>query len=71
MTVRCDNCGTAVSDRYVRVAVPPELDAPRVCPHCPDRVRGPDGRARLARSHRGDGGGVATHQEAREGLSDD
>jgi len=35
----CQNCGGHVTDRYVRVFTPEDLDAPRVCPNCPDLTR--------------------------------
>lgn len=48
----CQNCGTTVTDRYVRVFTPEGQDNPRVCPDCDDLVR--DGAdVRPARSPRG------------------
>lgn len=38
----CQNCGSVVSKQFVRVFSPNEDHGPRVCPHCPDKVR--DGR---------------------------
>lgn len=35
----CQNCGSYVTDRYAKVFTPPEMENPRVCPHCPDKVR--------------------------------
>lgn len=35
----CQNCGAFVSKQFVRVMVPEDLDAPRVCPECPDIMR--------------------------------
>lgn len=47
----CQNCGSFVTPAYVRVFVPEELDHPRVCPQCEDKIReGPD--VRDARSPR-------------------
>jgi hypothetical protein len=39
----CQNCGSHVTERYVRVFTPGEYDAPRVCPSCEDMTRGADG----------------------------
>ena len=45
----CGNCGSFVTQRYVRVFTPEETDNPRVCPYCDDLVR--DGNTvRQARS---------------------
>lgn len=47
----CKNCGSFVTERYVRVFAPPGLDTVRVCPKCEDKVR--DGASvREARSKR-------------------
>lgn len=35
----CESCGSFVTADYVRVFTPEELDKPRACPHCPDKVR--------------------------------
>jgi NAD-dependent SIR2 family protein deacetylase len=35
----CENCGGFVTDSYVRVFAPPELDTVRVCPNCEDKLR--------------------------------
>lgn len=35
----CQNCGSFVTDQYVRVFAPEGMDAPRACPACPDMVR--------------------------------
>lgn len=35
----CKNCGAFVTERYVRVFSPPELDTVRVCPRCEDMIR--------------------------------
>lgn len=41
----CANCGAAVTRAYVRVFVPEDVDAPRACPRCPDKIRdGPNVR---------------------------
>lgn len=48
----CNNCGSSVSERYVRVFAPDETRGPRVCPNCEDLVR--DGaEVREARATRG------------------
>ncbi|QLG60453.1 DUF7563 family protein [Halorarum salinum] len=48
----CNNCGSLVSERYVRVFAPDEARGPRVCPNCEDLVR--DGaEVREARATRG------------------
>jgi hypothetical protein len=47
----CQNCGSFVTEQYARVFTPDGIDAPRVCPHCEDKVR--DGASvREARSVR-------------------
>ncbi len=47
----CQNCGSFVTERYVRVFAPEGFTAPRVCPWCEDMVR--DGsEIRKARSRR-------------------
>lgn len=35
----CQNCGSAVTEAYVRVFAPDGMDNPRVCPFCEDKVR--------------------------------
>ncbi len=48
---KCYNCGEHVTERYVRVFTPDDVNEPRVCPQCPDKVR--DGaEIREARSQR-------------------
>jgi hypothetical protein len=48
----CDNCGSFVTEAYVRVFSPPEMDTVRVCPNCEGKLR--DGAdVREARSSRG------------------
>lgn len=53
----CQNCGGFVTEQYVRVFAPSGMDAVRVCPNCPDKLR--DGaeirEAKTART-RGDRG---------------
>jgi hypothetical protein len=39
----CRNCGSHVTERYVRVFTPDGVDAARVCPNCEDMTRGADG----------------------------
>jgi len=39
MSPECQNCGSFVTSRYVRVFTPNDVDAPRVCPWCEDKVR--------------------------------
>ena len=47
----CQNCGSFVTQAYVRVFTPQELEDPRVCPDCEDKLR--DGaEVREARSNR-------------------
>ncbi|SEW11748.1 DUF7563 family protein [Halobacterium jilantaiense] len=47
----CQNCGSFVTEDYVRVFTPNEHSAPRVCPNCEDKIR--DGAdVREARSTR-------------------
>lgn len=35
----CDNCESFVTAQYVKVFTPPDVDQPRACPRCPDKVR--------------------------------
>lgn len=35
----CNNCGSSVSKRYVKVFARDETSGPRVCPYCEDVVR--------------------------------
>ena len=35
----CENCGSFVTEQYVRVFAPPEMTTVRVCPECPDMIR--------------------------------
>lgn len=47
----CSNCGSFVTEQYVRVFAPPGYENVRVCPGCEDKVR--DGASvREARSKR-------------------
>ncbi|WP_443984563.1 DUF7563 family protein [Halorientalis marina] len=47
----CQNCGSFVTEDYVRVFTPEVHDGPRVCPNCEDKIR--DGNdVREARSSR-------------------
>jgi hypothetical protein len=47
----CQNCGSFVTEAYVRVFAPEGLENPRVCPNCEDKLR--DGAdVREARSKR-------------------
>ena len=49
---QCRNCEAFVTDAYVRVFAPNDMDAVRVCPNCEDKLR--DGaEVREARSTRG------------------
>lgn len=36
---KCRNCGGFVTENYVRVFAPPEIDGVRVCPNCEDKLR--------------------------------
>ena len=48
----CQNCGAFVTDAYARVFTPRDVEDPRVCPDCTDKIR--DGAdVRTARSSRG------------------
>ncbi len=47
----CQNCGSFVTPAYARVFTPNDVDEPRVCPNCEDKVR--DGtEVRAARAPR-------------------
>jgi hypothetical protein len=35
----CQNCGGFVTEQYVRVFAPSEMETVRVCPQCPDKLR--------------------------------
>ena len=35
----CENYEGFVTDNYVRVFAPPELDTVRVCPNCENKIR--------------------------------
>jgi hypothetical protein len=35
----CENCEGFVTETYVRVFAPPELDTVRVCPNCENKIR--------------------------------
>lgn len=47
----CQNCGGHVTKDYARVFTPTDVDQPRVCPNCPDKLRD-DGKVREARASR-------------------
>lgn len=48
----CKNCGSFVTDEYVRVFAPEGLSDPRVCPSCDDKVRdGADVREARSKRH--------------------
>jgi NAD-dependent SIR2 family protein deacetylase len=47
----CLNCDSYVSEQYVKVFAPDELDSVRVCPHCEDKMRDGNG-VREARAPR-------------------
>jgi hypothetical protein len=36
---QCANCGGFVTENYVRVFAPVEMDTVRVCPNCEDKLR--------------------------------
>jgi len=47
----CNNCGSFVTETYVRVFAPDGMETVRVCPNCEDKLR--DGaEIREARSKR-------------------
>lgn len=35
----CQNCESFVTTQYSRVFTPDNVDSPRVCPYCPDKLR--------------------------------
>jgi NAD-dependent SIR2 family protein deacetylase len=47
----CQNCGSFVTEDYVRVFAPDGMERPRVCPNCEDLVRDGNG-VREARAKR-------------------
>jgi hypothetical protein len=46
-----ENCGGFVTEQYVRVFAPSEMDSVRICPNCPDLLR-ENGKVREAKSPR-------------------
>lgn len=48
---QCQNCGGHVTKYYARVFTPNDVDEPRVCPNCPDKIR-ENGKVREARATR-------------------
>ena len=50
--LRCQNCGAHVSRSYAAVFTPEDVEQPRACPSCPDKIRKGDGSVRDARSSR-------------------
>jgi hypothetical protein len=47
----CANCGGIVSAQYARVFTPSDVEQPRACPNCPDKIRD-NGTIRDARAPR-------------------
>ena len=47
----CKNCGAFVTEQYVRVFAPTDMDTVRACPNCPDMVRN-NGDVREAKASR-------------------
>lgn len=39
MSPHCGNCGAFVTKQYARVLTPRDVDQPRACPECPDKIR--------------------------------
>jgi DNA-directed RNA polymerase subunit RPC12/RpoP len=35
----CNNCGSHVSDQYLKVFEPESVDDPKACPRCEDKIR--------------------------------
>lgn len=60
----CLNCGSHVTDDYVRVFSANGDDSVRTCPDCPDMIRGKGGRPREARSQRRNTEPLNDEQEA-------
>jgi len=52
MSRKCLNCGAQVTTQYARVFSLEGEDDVRVCPDCPDKIRGKGGKPRDARSTR-------------------
>lgn len=52
--LQCQNCGAHVSRSYAAVFTPEDVEQPRACPSCPDKIRERDGSVRDARSSRSD-----------------
>lgn len=42
---KCENCGSHVTEQYVRVFVPDD-GQPECCPSCPGMIRDPSGQPR-------------------------
>lgn len=47
----CQNCGAFITQQYVCVFAPNEMETVRVCPECPDMMRD-GGEVRPAKSQR-------------------
>lgn len=69
----CRNCGSHVTEDYVRVFGEDGAETVDVCPECPDKIRGADGKVRDARStRRNETGEDVDHSRdegTREGVS--
>jgi len=61
----CRNCGSFVTQRYVRVFTPDDLDQPRVCPDCEGKVRD-NGKPREARASREGGNDPTEYDPAKD-----
>lgn len=48
----CQNCGGFVTARYAQVFTPTDIEKPRVCPNCEDKLRDATGKVREARGAR-------------------
>lgn len=49
MSPECQNCGSTVSDRFVRV-FSPDGETVRACPRCEDKTRDNTGRPRSTKA---------------------
>lgn len=68
----CKNCGGAVTEAYIRVFAPTGVEeGVRVCPRCPDKIRGKNGHPRAARSTRRNGAADTTTDHSRREATTD
>lgn len=66
----CANCESFVTEDYVRVFAPDDMDTVRVCPDCPDRLRdGAEIREARSTRHQDHGGGEGYDEQKAKASS--